>query len=419
MEDLPYTGKGKVPMYSSQPLATPPRIQAVTETTNRGTTSTSTGVPANRPVDRPVTPTLPPEIVKTDTVTGTTSQESSSTSTDVPATHQADIPEPVPTPTRDPLHQAVTPPLPPVTTNTGTTTLTSHTAPPTRTTDDQSPVEPAEPVEPSSAPTVPTPSVQPVALVNQPHQATPPVTLTHRSESRTESPELSPTPQFITVSHTAPSSPVGHGDPGELGPTASHSGPASPTSHHAPPPATHLGHDDVLDQLVIPSPYDSAPVVDQVVHQEVEFEQGSTDLTEDQLAAIRTAAAQVAVSSVQSVRSGGDTPDVVIEGHAVVEQNGLPHFGRSMQLGRSRAQSVAESFTSALSTHLTDLQTETAGGPPVAADDINVIVRSRGSQPPPSTSTPPPRTPSPDRVTINVELPPLPPSPDTTEDAST
>ena len=134
------------------------------------------------------------------------------------------------------------------------------------------------------------------------------------------------------------------------------------------------------------------------VSQVVDFEGDSPDLGDDQTAAVEAVATQVAIP-----RDSGQPTVITVHSHAVVLQQGMTHFGRSMQLARQRGQSVADALDRALRRQLIDPQSEDI--PMTDLDSIVVSVvphGSQGVQPGPGGQD----AASSSRTVVQVDLPP-------------
>ncbi|MEU6174060.1 hypothetical protein ABZ832_19330 [Streptantibioticus parmotrematis] len=109
----------------------------------------------------------------------------------------------------------------------------------------------------------------------------------------------------------------------------------------------------------------------------VEFPDGSSELTGNQLETVHRLAAEVAWASLANVRAGFPLPRVEVVGHANGMRNGLPHFGEALRRGQQRADGVADTFRSALAVHLAKLQT--GGETVVVPEDVVITTRSEGN----------------------------------------
>ncbi|WP_329550691.1 WXG100-like domain-containing protein [Streptomyces sp. NBC_00696] len=83
-------------------------------------------------------------------------------------------------------------------------------------------------------------------------------------------------------------------------------------------------------------------------------------------------AAEVADDAVRRVASGLGLPAVLVTGHGTASVSGLPHFGRAVQVGAGRAESVRALFARRLDAHLRDL------GSPLTSDAFTITAESRG-----------------------------------------
>jgi hypothetical protein len=154
--------------------------------------------------------------------------------------------------------------------------------------------------------------------------------------------------------------------------------PPAPPNTPAPatpePPSPVVGYRPAL-------PADDDPVEPHVVS----FPAGNgTELAPDQLAAIDTAAAELAA---QHTPDGAAPPTVTVEAYASVRQDGVPHFGRSLSLAAQRARTVAEALDAALAERGANATVTTAPhvgtGTEGADDDQAVVVITRRHSAPP------------------------------------
>jgi hypothetical protein len=88
-------------------------------------------------------------------------------------------------------------------------------------------------------------------------------------------------------------------------------------------------------------------------------------LTDAQRAWVASSARQTAAGIAAAVAGGGPVPVVRIEGNAVVSVDGVPHFGRSLQLADDRARKVAAAYGAALTAAMDELR---ASGRPLPPD---------------------------------------------------
>ncbi|WP_240122120.1 toxin glutamine deamidase domain-containing protein [Streptomyces sp. MUM 2J] len=171
-------------------------------------------------------------------------------------------------------------------------------------------------------------------------------------------------------------------------------GPKPPTSPSAPPEHTT---GTPLGGGPHPSPEGAEvtlPAATRTEHHDVAFDHGSAQLSEHPSTAVDAVAARVAELGVRAARNSDPLPEVTVDGHAQVNLDDVPHFGRSLSLGADRAKAVTDTFRTSLKRHLTELQGNDHAL--VKDADITVHPRSRANQD---------RTGAPDRVTITIESP--------------
>ncbi|MCG6495634.1 hypothetical protein [Kitasatospora sp. A2-31] len=104
------------------------------------------------------------------------------------------------------------------------------------------------------------------------------------------------------------------------------------------------------------------------------FRAGSGEPDPVQAARVDALAAELAVDVVARAAAGLPLPRVTVTGHANGTVAGQPHFGRAMQLGRARAEAVAELLRHRLGVHLAGSDRA------LTADRVEITVRSRGQE---------------------------------------
>jgi hypothetical protein len=183
-------------------------------------------------------------------------------------------------------------------------------------------------------------------------------------------------PETVTVTDTvAPPVPTIHVTP----PPETHVVPAPPpVAHLAPPPAAHLAPPSVAHvpppvAAHVPPPAAAAPAPPSsaaapvVQHMPPGGDESAApgQLTDAQRAWVASSARQTAAGIAAAVAGGGPVPVVRIEGNAVVSVDGVPHFGRSLQLADDRARKVAAAYGAALTAAMDELR---ASGRPLPPD---------------------------------------------------
>ena len=175
-------------------------------------------------------------------------------------------------------------------------------------------------------------------------------------------------------------------------------GPSRDAGHQGSLAGPSIVRDPATTTTVAPGSGSGSGGVERRVSQVVDFEGDSADLGDDQTAAVEAVATQVAIP-----RDSGRPTVVTVHSHAVVLQQGMTHFGRSMQLARQRGQSVADALDRALRRQLIDPQSEDI--PLADLDSIVVSVvphGSQGTQPGPGSQD----AASSSRTVVQVDLPP-------------
>ncbi|MET8412960.1 hypothetical protein ABZV34_33665 [Streptomyces sp. NPDC005195] len=111
---------------------------------------------------------------------------------------------------------------------------------------------------------------------------------------------------------------------------------------------------------------------------EIHLDPDAIELTPRQQRTVTDVADRVAELGARSAEAGGRPPVVTVHGYAEVHRGGLPHFGRSLQLSRQRAQSVADALQAGLGDHPVTLWEETSA--PAHSEGITVRAHAHGLQ---------------------------------------
>ncbi|AVZ71604.1 hypothetical protein SLUN_04770 [Streptomyces lunaelactis] len=186
------------------------------------------------------------------------------------------------------------------------------------------------------------------------------------------------------------------GLPAESSP-ASTTSTASPAENMPAAPSGTVHEQQPPDQPSLPQhPGQPSPVP--LFNRSVPFGEGETRPAPEQIAHIGTMAADVARTAV-GTKAGRALPSVTITGHGNGSVSGQPHFGRTLQVGKERADSVEDHFSAHLTDHLAYL------GSPLTAGAFDIRSESQGHDLPSGTDTANDALDTRHQVVVTVTLP--------------